>query len=335
MINNNNISVRQLQIMIVLQTLGTGIVMIPTMAQGRIAPLIGAAALDIAYCMLLCLLDNKSMYDIVNNSAGKVAAKSAALVLALFLTAYTGCCLNIFSTYVKEIIMKDISLYLLMGFFVIFASYGAYKGIEVLGRTGEILFLFILLPMLFVYLTGIRSASFSKISLGMRQLPLAFNISFCFSGAWLLLLTGGYVKGEIKKAVSAVYLADFLVIFVTGITTAYFGINYFTNQQFPVLEMMYSSSGDTLFLNRLEAVVMCFWISAVFLQLSYSLFFISDLLGRALDGKRRIFPAALAVFAAACFLNSQKILILIQKTGGILFLLVLPIIFIMMKGKGK
>jgi hypothetical protein len=175
---------------------------------------------------------------------------------------------------------------------------------------------------------GIKNCDISNFDISGVLLSNILPLGFCFGGAELTLLGGEYAAGGRRGMVGAVVISIFITVAVALITVLFYGKAYFLNQDFAVLEMMYSAENVGFFIHRQEALVMCFWVTAVFFGLMLNLFFISNFISKVfgIDKNKVLIPICIFIFAVSLIAKDYNLIYFIEKYAGLFFILLLPAI---------
>jgi hypothetical protein len=267
---------------------------------------------------------------------GNFFAKAVVMLLALKLIVSAGITASIASECIQDIMLNEMSRYVIAVFLIFFAVYCASSGVEAIGRSGEILFLFILVPVIFVYVMGIKNASASNIPFNTVAGKI-FPLGFCFGGAEIVFISSGFVNGKGKGVSTACLISGIITAVITLISVAFFGVEYFTARRFAVLDMMYSVENAGFFIHRQEALVMCFWISAVFFKLAMYIFFASEFMKAVVYFKNKMIYSLVAglIAVAISFVNNGGVIFYVfAKYTGLFMLILLPAL-LFVKGGNK
>jgi spore germination protein KB len=333
-ITNKKISVRQFQSLVIVQSLGTALVLIPRFAFGSVVTIVFSGFMNVFYTFLISRLGGSGIFSTAEKH-GNLYARLIVLLFAVKISVETGIILSYFSDCTQKIILNEMNTEIISVFMILCALYGVYKGIEVIGRCGEMLLPFVLIPVIFIYAMGIKNCEISNIVFDDFNLTNGLGLSFCFGGAQLALICGGYTRGGRRGSVSGVLLSVIITVAVSIITIAFFGKKYFNSLDYGVLEMMYSAEKIGFFIHRQEALVMCFWIVSVFFSLMLNIFFICEFLKKGLNIKKStaVITAFIAIYAVSFICKNEFALFTLEKYTGLFFILLLPSILLLGDGK--
>ena len=348
---NERITFRQLQILIILSALGTGVIVLPRRVAQHVTQdgwviVIGL----ILVAALVGLLISTAVYKAskVKPGAGFVEFTSLLLsrpvayvlgfILWIKLIFAAGFELRIFLE-ITNVIMLPTTPIPVVGIAVLLVcAYAAAKGIETRARVAEVLFAVMALPFLFLVGLAIFDTDFSNLQPVLVAPPQDYlngvlRLGFIFTGMECLLLVSPFTKKDRhmgRYVVSAILFAGAIILLITVLTIAKFGHSV-ANQPWPVLRMMDMINIPGSFIERQEALIFSFWIITAFAIGNTMLFFGGLLVKDMVKPRKKHFGVlltALAAFAVAVFpwqTAVYEMLDMMYMTVGVFYLVVLPI----------
>ncbi|MEE1280784.1 MAG: GerAB/ArcD/ProY family transporter [Acutalibacteraceae bacterium] len=183
-----------------------------------------------------------------------------------------------FNIMVTNVLNPTASVFILSLAVITASMYGAYKGIEALGRASTIIFFFIVIAMIILFCTLIQQTDFLNVepitiqdSKGISEIAFSMiSKNSCIPALAILL---PFVKGNSKRGVVwwavAVYLSTALLILII---TAVLG-DYLETQIFPVYSITaLASLGVT---ERLDGLFLGVWTAGMFVKISLFLYLLS------------------------------------------------------------
>jgi len=292
---NDKISIRQLQILLILDVLGTGVTALPRVTAsiaGRSGWLcvLGATGLAAAAAWLMMTLalrfPGKTFPEYSAMLLSRPLGMIAAAVLIAKITAGCAFELRVFGEIVRRTMLPQTPFAIVCGVLLLVAAYAAGKGYETRARIAEILIFIVILPLVFIFGLAAREIDFSNL------LPLfdadaqgilrgTAEAGFAFTGIEFALLAVPYLAkpvGARKGVVGAVVVTGLLMAVITVFTLARFGAANVLNRLWPVLDMMDTVELPGSFIERQEALMMSLWIVSLFAVVNAGLFFSSVLL---------------------------------------------------------
>ncbi|MDR2940440.1 MAG: spore germination protein [Clostridiales bacterium] len=293
--SNNKISVRQLQILLILDIFGTSVVTMPRILAGYTSQdgwvlIIPAVLLGIIYVALITsassISPGESFFNLCAFVAGRPLAYLISLLLAAKMILVAAFEIRRFGEVVSQELLRATPFYIICLTMLAISAYAAAKGFETRARLAELLILVVLVPIALTFLIDAFDVDYSNLLPvgrlpGTNYLKGAYVASFAFSGLEMLMVAAPYVvnPGKIKKASMQVVIAlGAMFLAVTIITVARFGPIEIKKQMWPVIEIMDAINIPGSFIERQEALIMSFWIISVFASVNAGLFFSSLLL---------------------------------------------------------
>ena len=352
---NQKISLRQMQALLLLQCFGTAVLFLPAelvAENGRgcwIAAAVGAAVWVGASLLLSAL--GKQSGDVV--SWCRVAfgqGIGAAAVLGLvgkFL--FDGACeLRIFSEVVCRSMLPHTPVWVISAVVLGLCILLAAKGIEGYGRLAEILFFFTAIPLLIVLAAVLVTADYQRILPlevpSVRGLVSGIGaVGVVFQGLPLLYVLFPYAQKP-KRAAQAVGKAagavGVVITIVVLLCLAVFGAVPLAEKLLPTLQMLERVSFSGIFLTRQDVVFLWFWMCAAVVFVSGTLLAVRVLTERLFGRKRLCFWGAALLLWAISFLpenltEAYRLRMLVSPWLQPAFVIVLPLVLILRKGGGR
>jgi spore germination protein len=335
---NQKISLRQLQILIIVNALGTGLIVLPKRAAEYAAQdgwlvVIGLVLLAMILGALIITAagaaanagtsTEASFIELTKRVFPKPMAYLFAMGLFVKLILNAGLEMRVFATIVRQMLLQNTPLAVISGVMLAVCAYSAAKGIETRARAAEVLL--VLLAIIFIIFLTIAflDVDFSNLrpvakTPPGRVLSGVAGLGYIFTGLECLLLITPYMKRnnnhqhqsrwvknpERRGVVMAIAVAGGFITLLTLLTIAKFGPHELPHQPWPVLRLMSMVTLPGSFVARQDALVMSFWIISVFALCNMFLYF-SALLARDImknRGKHKyyVWGCAAAVLAVAC-----------------------------------
>ena len=310
---NNQISGRQVFRLLTYDFLGMGTLLLPTM-------LADTAGRDGIFCILAGILSTflylkllryllkgmKTSYpDFLKQKCGKICGYvlwGGYFLYFILMASYTA---YLFSTLMLNGLVENVSFYLVLLLILLLAFYGMAGGIEGRARVYEILFWFLMIPlllMLFAACREVKPAYWSPVFVadGKEVLSGSYYVLFCYSMVSIVLFLKEYVADR-KKCVGA---AEKAVWFSGGVFAALyliliglFGVEALAQMKFPAVTMMSRVQITGGFLKRTDAFMFSIWFFTLYAMLNSMVFYSGNLAekvirdcGGYLEGKKRMLP---------------------------------------------
>jgi len=317
---NEKITLRQLQALIIVSAMGTGVIVLPRRVaeyagQDGWMIVIGLTFLAMLAGALVATAARLRPADTFIESTGHFLTRPVAFVLGVILWAKlvltAGLELRAFLLVVHEVLLTHTPMAMTGATMLIMAAYAAVKGIETRARVAEVLLAVMILPFAFLLIVALMDTDWSNLA-PVFTTPTSnlvsgtLRLGFIFAGLECLLLVSPYIYKEkkMRKAVvSALGVSGIVITIITVLTLAKFGRGV-VDRPWPVLAMMDMLTLPGSFIERQEALVFSFWIVTTFALVNALVFFggvlIKDCLSR---GKKAAAPEA---YGRACHEEGGK-----------------------------
>lgn len=248
------------------------------------ASLIGYITLFVSN-KLNVIFPDKTVIQFSENIIGKTPGKIISFIFLLFYLQTTGLIVRDYGEFIVSSFLFKTPLVVIMASMVLLCAFVVYGGVEVLGRTGQLLFPIFVAPFLFFVI--LLSPDFE---LG-NILPIfeegiipsikgAIPLSGWFSEAFIITFLFPYLtdkkKGmkygmiSILGVMITLVIVNLTVLFVLGTTTS--------SKIYPLMNVSrYISYAD--FFENLDSVIMAIWILGAFVKIS--VFYFAIVIGTA------------------------------------------------------
>ncbi|MCL2404830.1 MAG: Ger(x)C family spore germination protein [Defluviitaleaceae bacterium] len=286
---NEKISLRQLQALIIISAMGTGVIVLPR----RVAEYAGSDGwMMVLGLMVLAMLIGALVATAARlrptntfiESTGHFLTRPVAYFLGIVLWAKlvfsAGLELRAFLLVVHEVLLRHTPIPVTGATMLILATYAAIKGIETRARVAEVLLMLMIIPFALLLVLALMDTDWSNLQPVLTTPPQTMlngtlRLGFLFTGLECLLLVSPYVHPEkkMRKAVvSALGVAGIIITIITVLTLASFGRGV-VDRPWPVLAMMDMLTLPGAFIERQEALVFSFWIITTFALVNALVFF--------------------------------------------------------------
>ena len=370
---NEKISLRQLQALIIISAIGTGVIVLPRRAAEYagsdgwmivlgltiLAMIIGALVATAAR-----LRPTNSFIESTGYFLTRPVAYFLGVVLWLKLVLAAGLELRAFLLVVQVVLLRHTPIAVTSLTMLAVAAYAAVKGIETRARMAEVLLALMIIPFGLLIVLAVMDIDWSNLQPVFTTPPETLlhgtlRLGFMFTGLECLLLASPYISPEKKMrraVISALGFAGLIITVITVLTIAKFGQGV-VDRPWPVLAMMDMLNLPGAFIERQEALMFSFWIITTFALLNALLFFGGVLIKSCLwprhntEHKHRpsranriwqigVLITTVLVFAVSCIPWDEAAIYqrmdFMYLTLGLFFLVLLPIILIIVsKFRGK
>ena len=352
---NDKISLRQFQILLMLDIFGTGVIILPRKAaifagrDGWVAFMLTIALALVAVFIITRLVNrfpNKTLYEY----AGTLVSKPIAFVLVLGLVTRIiigmACELRYFTEIVRHVLLYNTPFTVVAVSLLLVSAYAAGKGIETRARIGQIIIWIIFIPLVLVFIVVGANVDFSELkpvlyyTENSELFGGAFHMLFAFSGIEFILLISPYLnrhKHVTRRAMASILTIGVFMCVMIIMAIGRFGPYNLQSQMWPVLEMMDMAPIPGSFIERQEAVMMSFWILSVFAMISAGMFF-SAVASKSIFkvGKHKYYLLIIAAvtFVLSFVLEDTRLIDQVKELNfiylGTVYMLILPTILLIL-----
>ncbi len=353
---NDKISIRQLQALLILDLFGTAVVTLPRQtvhAAGNdawIAVLLGSAIMAVftlVFTMLGQRYPDKTVVELSQILLSRPVGVLLSLGLVFKIMIGAGLELRIFCEMIGQSMLFRTPIYITALAMLFVCAYVAVVGYECRARTGEILFIFVFVPFLILMLLAIFTADYNNlrpimIHDGSELMKGAWDTILSFQGLEFLFLVFPYLqrpKQAKKGMLQAGIVIAFFMTLITLLTIAVFGQYSVVNKLFPVLQMMDSLQMPGSFLDRQDIFMLWFWVASIFASISAALFFSTILFERiqknhSIPARKWIFIIMIIVYVVAVLpqdiASTYDYMERLKQYGGVFYILVLPVLLLIL-----
>ncbi|WP_069999332.1 GerAB/ArcD/ProY family transporter [Cellulosilyticum sp. I15G10I2] len=350
--HNSKVSVRQVEILLILQMFNTSILLLPRIAanhvgrNGYILPIV-ALIFGMLYLYAITSLTNRFKGDTIVEFMPKILPKAIGYcvigLFALKILITTGLEMRMFGEMVSQVMLPTTPLPVIILSLLLTTAYLVKSGIEATARMAEVLMYFIFFPLAIVLVFIIAKADYKQlmpffetdmVSIGRG----AFFISLSFMPIEFMLILAGLMKKQ-EKSRRAMLLALIIIAIIEAIvivsTYIGIGVNETNKQIWPVLTLMQSVQFPGSWIENQEVFMMTSWVFSIYMYISSGLYFTSLMGSRSFKFKREnifLLPIIPVVYFIAIFpkslVDAYKYYIMFQYRFGIWFLFPIPIILL-------
>lgn len=357
---NRKISLRQLQALLLLDCFGTAVLFLPAefaQRSGRVCWLVALVSGGVLVLLSLILtavgerMPEGTVVDWCRQCFGNFFGNLILIGLAGKLLLDGMLELRIFSEIICSAMLPSTPVSVISLVVLAVAGSLAAQGTECRGRTAEILFFVVAVPLAAILIAVAVSSKYHRIF--PLEMPSVSEIgggiaamSVVFQGLTFLY----FIYPDLKKPVrtrSAVLKSSALTALVVAImvflSLAVYGEGVLSEKLLPSLQMMERISFTGVFLTRQDVLLLWFWMASAVVFLSGTVFF-GSLLGvqlcRQQETKRKkwLWVWLAAVFAAS-FLpgnlsGAYALRMQVAPWFHLLYLVILPLVLLLLAGKG-
>lgn len=356
---NRKISLRQLQVLLLLDCFGTAVLFLPAelaRVSGKgcwVAALVGGllfAAVSLLLTAAGSRMPEGTVVEWFQSSFGSLLGTVALLGLAANLLLNGLAELRLFSEVVCRAMLPNTPVWVISLVILAVAGALAAQGTECRGRSAEILFFAVAIPLVIILLAVAVSSEYGRVlplelpSFGGFRNGIA-AMSIVFQGLLFLY----FIFPELRKpamakgtAVKSALMTTVVVTSIVFLCLAVYGEDVLSEKLLPTLQMMERVSFTGVFLTRQDVLLLWFWMASACIFLSGVLFY-GSLLGVRLlkqpETKRKtwLWIWLAAVFAASFLPDdlSAAYHLRLQLTPwfSLVYLVILPLAMLLMAGR--
>ena len=350
--NNEKISLRQMQILVIMYLFGSKMISLPATVtefgkRGWWLILIGIFALTLIYAGILNSLakmfENETIVEYGKKLLPKVLYFIIIIGLILKMTLDVSMEIRMFSEIVKEHILYETPREVVLFTLLLISAYMARSGIEAEARMGELLVI-ILIPLVIIFsivafqvdyinLRPIFEFSHKDILNGIKETAFVFNSLEFILFIYPVIIKKKEVGKSLFTALILIFVVDFLI---TLMTIAHFGIIDVQHHIWPVMQMLQSINFPNAIFERVDIFINTFWILSIFMYSSINLYIISSIFAR-LTKTSKTYPFVLPLlpivyiiaFIPKNLIENYEIIKKINFFMGILYLVIIPIVLLL------
>ncbi|GAA0492147.1 endospore germination permease [Salinibacillus aidingensis] len=292
MIEKGKIDARQFTVLVVMYSLGTSIIAIPstisTYAQENAwITIILTTLIGLMIVFLLNQVNrinkNKNLFELFEYVFGKWIGKSVTVLFLTFVYIVSGKNLRQIGDFITTQVMVETPIQVIMLIFVLTSLYAIKLGIEVIGRTSEIFFPYAFTSLMLLIIFVAPQADFKNIQpVLVNNIEGAFLTVFPTLGTpyfelvvFLALLPYVNRIGPGRKAFYiGVGIGSFLLFAVTLMSLLVLGPDFSARNVYPTYILGKKISGIQ-FLERIEILVAIAWFFTIFFKISINFYVLS------------------------------------------------------------
>lgn len=331
-LENGKISERQCFRIGVLENIAMGMVLIPYITAnvaGRwhFSSLIIGLIFSGIYAVVIFFLSKafpEGMISYISESLGSFG-KIIQVVYVLRYALRGGLIIIFFGSIIQRYMLRSFNMWLLIIPFVLICGYGGNKDIEKRGRLIELLFWWMIVPIILVAVFSVSNLEWDSIPEMIMTFPAIGSknqLGKIFLGAYMVLVILSsmelmlYTLVRQKKNTWENALKILIWVFVAVLTThilivAVLGKGWTGHDSTAVFSVMESSVFPGGTVERLDYPVLAFWIIGIFAVLSGYMFYSKELINHLSSGedyRERKFsmPLIVLIFTASSYIWSRS-----------------------------
>ncbi len=360
---NNKISKRQMFRLLTYDLLGIGTLLLPSALAGSagkngIASIVAGLVAGLLYSLVIgwvvnAMEEGESYPACLKRCFGKLPGTILIFCYVLYFVLLGGYVSYIFGHLIVTELLKEQSFYWIVAGILALSAYAVFEGIEGRARIYEILFWFLMAPLLVMLFFAARDVEWARLfplyETDMRGMSVGSYISFevfSLSGIALFLAPFARKRTSIRGAcMGAVLFGGLVLLALYAVLQGIFGSLSMQAMEYPAVTLMSMIQIPGGFLQRQDALMVAIWFFTIFALLSSSMFYAAESFKELSGGKMKkgwVFLAALALFGISVLsYRSGEFTVLLHRIflcAATPFAVLIPILAgVCMKrpGKGK
>lgn len=354
--NNNMISLRQMRRLLTFDMLGIGCLFLPPVLAGRcgiwgVWCIVTGALMAFIYILLL----EKALEIMDKDLLTYINSRIISGLLAIIMTVFSSVCLHRFVDVIKLSLLPEEPFWEIAIILVLISMYAISGGMESRARIYEILFYFILIPLVVMILAAASDIKPQYLLdyaygdawiFGIESFALGSLASFSvFSVLFFLLFFPGRVADGnsyniAKNAAVSLGTVTTIIIFLYLVLVGNFGTSALARMKIPVISLMNTVQINGSFFKRTDALMCGIWFFTMLAIVNMNIYYSGKSLEKTLG---KPIKYGFAVTGAACWIMAMTInaqeeimekIIRIAGIIGVPLILLIPMI-IFFKGCGS
>ncbi|MBE5953339.1 MAG: hypothetical protein E7257_04185 [Lachnospiraceae bacterium] len=364
-LENKMISQNQTFRMGILENITLGMVLIPyttvNMAgKWHFVALLLGLSFTVVYMVIIYCLSIRLPRDFQRKlMSGGLLGRTASVIYSMRYVIRAGLIMLFFGKTMQEFLLQSYSLWIIIVVFALVCGYGAARDIEKRGRLLELLYPWMIIPIILVAVFSISSIDLEELYRGL--MGVNYELLGQGSGVWDVIL-GGYVtfliltstelmlfilphqkednwRNTLKTGIWIIIAILLAYVFVIGIL----GGHWVSSDSQAALNVMEAAFIPGEIITRADYPVLAFWIIGVFAIISGYMFYAKEafLIGTRLKEKKQgnigLWLVMVAVVGLAFVWSGESTSLYLAKYmlwGDVAISIIFPLVFVIKKGEG-
>lgn len=303
MIRNNQISSRQVRLLLILQMFSTPILILPRIMAGTVQqdgwliPAIGlvVGGIYVFYITGLTMkFPGKTICEFAPIITGKIIGNliiSLFMVKILISTAFE---LRLLCEIIRQVLLPNTPTSVIMMLMLFTVAYLVGAGIEAYGRMAELLVFIVFIPFVFVLAFIIAKADYRQLLPLLQSKPwdiarATYYVSLTFMPLEFMLLFTGFMsepdraKSSCRWAIFVIFILETIIIILSYVGI---GITEVKRNFWPVLTLVQNIQFPGAFIENQEIAMISCWILSIFVYIGAGVYSTSLISGRICNFKK-------------------------------------------------
>ena len=330
---NRKISVKQLQTIIVLWTLAFSLSAVPYFIKNIYSVIIGAV-FSVLICIFTAFAAEKIQKN--NNTVLKTISQKLSSVNAFMYTVFL---VRLVCSAVNIYLLPSAPVWILALLFIIAAMYCVFLGIQTIGRSAEIIFIFVLVSMVTAvifcttdFAEGLKTKSIFDLNRSYANMRALFLFGSPVILYNLISCTDG--KKRASSAVKAYVIGLVISVLLIVFSIAEFG--RFNEKIFPVISLTSTVNMPHIFGDTENVLMLRIWFLSAFASTATGIYISSEII-RA-ERKYILVFSVLVIIAASFLKNVSSVFDMLYFVGiiSVVFAgIIIPVLSLITKDGAK
>ena len=256
---NERISARQMQAILILWIISTSLITLPYMAGSGIYSIVIGIGIVFFESIIIAVTEKRI-------SGNNIIQKIAYILAAASVIFYSAMNIRFLCSAVNIYLLPNTPAWIIGAVITLTVVYMAVMGIQTVGRTGEILFVIVFLNALAALLLCVSDIDMSAVYRGKNIFGNGIRCAIMTASPQVLfiLLPLTDSKNKYRQAVSASVIAFAVVIVFVVLAVSKFGTVDTTMRAFPVLNITDTVNLEFVFGDKQHIIMLRMWLFAAF-----------------------------------------------------------------------
>ena len=296
-IRNNQISRRQVRLLLILQMFSTPILILPRIMasiveqDGWLIPILG---LVVGYIYILVItgltmrFPGKTIAEFAPIVIGNILGSIITVLFGLKILITTAFELRLLCEIVRQVLLPNTPTGVIMMVMLFTVAYLVGVGIEAYGRMAELLAFIVFIPLAIVLAFIVAKADYRQLLPVMQSKPwdiarATYYVSLTLMPLEFMLLFTGFMsepdkaKSSCKWAIFVIFIIETIIIILSYVGI---GITEVKRNFWPVLTLVQNIQFPGAFIENQEIAMISCWILSIFVYISAGVYSVSLIGGR-------------------------------------------------------
>lgn len=326
---NERISARQMQALIILWIISTSVITLPYMASSGIYSIAVGIGIVFFESIVIALAQRRI-------SRKSIVEKTAYILASISAVFYSAMNIRFLCSAVNIYLLPNTPAWIINTVIVLTAVYMAVMGIQAVGRTGEILFAVVFINAVIAVFLCVSDIDIAAVYGGENILGNGIKCAFLTASPQILfiLLPLTDSKNKYRQAISASAIALVAVMVFVILAVSKFGTADTSVRVFPVLNITDTVNLEFIFGDKQHIIMLRMWLFAAFSAVGCGIYSFRSIF----KGKRTVSLLSGAVVFALAVIpenanEAARYLWYAEEISFVAFGIILPVLSLFLKGE--